>query len=71
MPQVALITGGGGGIGGAVAHRLAAAGMTVAVADYDRAAAEQVRDEILAARGKADAYSVDVTQARRSQSGGY
>ncbi|HEU4639062.1 MAG TPA: SDR family NAD(P)-dependent oxidoreductase, partial [Candidatus Binatia bacterium] len=64
MPQVALITGGGGGIGGAVAHRLAAAGMTVAVADYDRAAADQVRDEILAARGKADAYSVDVTQAR-------
>ena len=64
MPQVALITGGGGGIGGAVAHRLAEAGMTVAVADYDRAAADQVRDEILAARGKADAYSVDVTQAR-------
>ena len=64
MGQIALITGGGGGIGGAVAHRLAAAGMTVAVADYDRTAAEQVRDEILAARGKADAYSVDVTQAR-------
>lgn len=64
MGQIALIAGGGGGIGGAVAHRLAEAGMTVAVADYDRAAAEQVRDEILAARGKADAYSVDVTQAR-------
>jgi NAD(P)-dependent dehydrogenase (short-subunit alcohol dehydrogenase family) len=64
MPRVALITGGGGGIGGAVAHRVAAAGMTVAVADYDRAAADQVRDEILAARGNADAYSVDVTQAR-------
>jgi NAD(P)-dependent dehydrogenase (short-subunit alcohol dehydrogenase family) len=64
MSEVALITGGGGGIGGAVAQRLAAAGMTVAVADYDRAAAEQVRDEIFAARGKADAYSVDVTQAR-------
>ena len=64
MSEVALITGGGGGIGGAVAQRLAAAGMTVGVADYDRAAAEQVRDEIFAARGKADAYSVDVTQAR-------
>ena len=64
MSEVALITGGGGGIGGAVAQRLAAAGMTVVVADYDRAAAEQVRDEIFAARGKADAYSVDVTQAR-------
>jgi NAD(P)-dependent dehydrogenase (short-subunit alcohol dehydrogenase family) len=37
--------------------------MTVAIADYDRAAADQVRDEILGARGKADAYSLDVTQA--------
>ena len=64
MDQIALIVGGGGGIGGAVAHRLAAAGMTVAVADYDRAAAEQVGHEILAASGKADAFSVDVTQAR-------
>lgn len=64
MGQIALIVGGGGGIGGAVAHRMAAAGMTVAVADYDRAAAEQVRDEILRAGGKADAFSVDVTQAR-------
>jgi 3-oxoacyl-[acyl-carrier protein] reductase len=63
MGQIALITGGGGGIGGAVAHRLAEAGMTVVVADYDRAAADQVRDEILAARGKADAFFVDVTQA--------
>ena len=63
MDQIALIVGGGGGIGGAVAHRMAAAGIIVAVADYDRAAAEQVREEILAARGKADAFSVDVTQA--------
>jgi 3-oxoacyl-[acyl-carrier protein] reductase len=43
---------------------MAAAGMTVAVADYDRVAAEQVRHEILGASGKADAFSVDVTQAR-------
>jgi NAD(P)-dependent dehydrogenase (short-subunit alcohol dehydrogenase family) len=64
MGQIALIVGGGGGIGGAVAHRMAAAGMTVTVADYDRAAAEQIRDEILAARGKANAFFVDVTQAR-------
>src|SRR5918994_566971 len=63
MNQVALITGGGGGIGGAVAHRLAAAGMTVVVADYDRAAADQVSAEIGSAGGKADALSVDVTQA--------
>ena len=64
MSQVALITGGGGGIGGAVARRMAAAGMTVVVADFDHGAAEKVRGEIAAAGGKADALSVDVTQAR-------
>jgi 3-oxoacyl-[acyl-carrier protein] reductase len=62
--QVALITGGGNGIGRAVAHRMAAAGMTVIVADFDHAAAEQVRAEIVDAGGKADALSVDVTVAR-------
>lgn len=61
---MALISGGGNGIGRAVAHRLAAAGMTVVVADYDRAAAEQVRSEVVDAGGKADALSVDVTVAR-------
>lgn len=64
MSQVALITGGGGGIGGAVAHRMAAAGMTVIVADFDHGAAEKVRGAIASAGGKADALSVDVTQAR-------
>jgi NAD(P)-dependent dehydrogenase (short-subunit alcohol dehydrogenase family) len=64
MSQVALITGGGGGIGGAVARRMAAAGMIVVVADFDHCAAEKVRAEIAAAGGKADALSVDVTQAR-------
>jgi 3-oxoacyl-[acyl-carrier protein] reductase len=61
---VALISGGGNGIGRAVAHRMAAAGMTVVVADYDHAAAEQVRSEVTEAGGKADALSVDVTVAR-------
>jgi NAD(P)-dependent dehydrogenase (short-subunit alcohol dehydrogenase family) len=64
MSQVALITGGGGGIGGAVAHRMAAAGMTVVVADYDHAAAGAVSEEIRSAGGKADALLVNVTQSR-------
>jgi len=61
---VALITGGGGGIGGAVAHRMAAAGITVVLADYDGDAAERVKSEIVAGGGKADALAIDVTVAR-------
>jgi NAD(P)-dependent dehydrogenase (short-subunit alcohol dehydrogenase family) len=61
---VALITGGGNGIGRAVAHRFARAGMTVVIADYDHAAAEQVRGEVAESGAKADALSVDVTIAR-------
>ena len=64
MNQVALISGGGGGIGGAVAIRMARAAVTVVVADYDLDAAEKVRAEIARAGGKAEALSVDVTQAR-------
>ena len=60
---VALLTG-GGGIGGAVARRMAVAGMIVVIADYDHAAAEQVSAEIKSGGGKAEALSVDVTQAR-------
>jgi NAD(P)-dependent dehydrogenase (short-subunit alcohol dehydrogenase family) len=61
---VALITGGGGGIGGAVAHRMAAAGIAVVIADYDGGAAEKVKSAIASAGGKADALAIDVTVAR-------
>lgn len=65
MNQIALITGGGGGIGGAVAQRMAAAGITAIVADHDVGAAERVKGEIAAAGGKADAVALDVTVARQ------
>jgi NAD(P)-dependent dehydrogenase (short-subunit alcohol dehydrogenase family) len=64
MSRVALITGGGNGIGRAVAHRMAAAGMTIVIADYDRAGAEQVRGEIAQAGGQAEAVTLDVSVAR-------
>jgi 3-oxoacyl-[acyl-carrier protein] reductase len=65
LDQVALITGGGNGIGRAVAHRFGRAGMRVVIADYDHAAAEQVRSEIAESGAQAaDALSVDVTSAR-------
>jgi NAD(P)-dependent dehydrogenase (short-subunit alcohol dehydrogenase family) len=46
--KAALVTGGGSGIGAAVCRRLARAGAGVAVADFDRARAQAVRDEIAA-----------------------
>ncbi len=64
MAQVAVITGGGGGIGGAATRRLASSGMSVVIADCDHASAEQTSAEIKSAGGRAEALSVDVTQAR-------
>jgi NAD(P)-dependent dehydrogenase (short-subunit alcohol dehydrogenase family) len=64
LNQVALITGGGGGIGSAVALRMAVADITTVIADYDRGAAEKVRNQIVAAGGQADALAIDVTVAR-------
>ena len=64
MNPIALITGGGGGIGSAVARRMAAGAITVVIADYDGGAAGRVKGEIVATGGKADALAIDVTVAR-------
>ncbi|MDQ0506137.1 glucose 1-dehydrogenase [Xanthobacter agilis] len=56
-----IITGGGGGIGGATARRFAALGGKVAVFDRDLAAAERTVAEIAAAGGTARAYACDIT----------
>jgi NAD(P)-dependent dehydrogenase (short-subunit alcohol dehydrogenase family) len=64
LKQVALIIGGGGGIGGAVAHRMAAAGISVVIADRDGAVAEAVKNEIIENGGEADAIAIDVTVSR-------
>jgi NAD(P)-dependent dehydrogenase (short-subunit alcohol dehydrogenase family) len=60
--KVALVTGGGSGIGEACARTLAASGAPVAVADLRLGEAERVADSISAAGGRALALEVDVTE---------
>lgn len=61
--RIALVTGGGGGIGLAIARRLASAGAHVVVTDIDGAAAERAATNIEAAygEGRALGLKLDVT----------
>jgi NAD(P)-dependent dehydrogenase (short-subunit alcohol dehydrogenase family) len=58
--KVALVTGGGSGIGAACVRALAGGGARVAVADVRVAAARQVADEVCGAGGQATAIQADV-----------
>lgn len=60
--KVAIVTGGGRGIGRAIALRLARDGASLAVADLDVKNAARVADEIKERGGKAISLQVDVTQ---------
>lgn len=59
--KVAIVTGGGGGIGSAISRRLAAEGALVVVADVDGDLAGQVAAEIGAAGGHAVVVSTDIS----------
>ena len=61
--RVALVTGGGSGIGQAAARRLAAEGAAVAVVDVRLDAAEETVGKVAADGGTAIAVEADVTQA--------
>ncbi len=56
-----IVTGGGGGIGGATCRRFAEEGAAVAVFDIDEAAASSVARGIAAAGGTARAVACDIT----------
>ena len=58
--QVAIVTGGGAGIGSGIAHAFADQGAKVAVVDIDRERAESTVAGIVAAGGRATAVVADV-----------
>ena len=64
-PRVAIVTGGGSGIGRAISERLASDGHKVAVFDRDLAAAAETAQLIEKDGGVARGYEVDVTDRAR------
>ncbi|MGI9592070.1 MAG: SDR family NAD(P)-dependent oxidoreductase [Myxococcota bacterium] len=73
--KLAVVTGGGAGIGGAVSRTLAAAGARVVVVEIDPARAEAVTSEITSAGGEAvpvvcDVRDPDATERAREAAGG-
>src|ERR687896_1018894 len=62
-PRTALVTGGGRGIGRAVAEGLAADGFAVFIADLRREEAQEVADAIASNGGRAHAVKADVADS--------
>src|SRR5262245_570250 len=65
--KVAIVTGGGSGIGAATAVAMAAEGARVVIADVNEAGAKSTAQKIEAARGQALAMTADVTRAADNQ----
>lgn len=59
--KTVIVTGGGGGIGGATSRRFAEEGAKVAVFDMNMEAAQKVANDIEAAGGVAKAFKCDIT----------
>jgi NAD(P)-dependent dehydrogenase (short-subunit alcohol dehydrogenase family) len=62
--RVALVTGGGSGLGETAAKRMAAEGAAVVVADFDARAGQRVAESIRSAGGISSFVSVDVAETQ-------
>lgn len=65
--KVAIVTGGGSGLGEAIGKDLAAQGASVVLTDIDRGAAERVAGEIRDAGGEASAIEQDTARPEDSE----
>jgi NAD(P)-dependent dehydrogenase (short-subunit alcohol dehydrogenase family) len=65
--RVAMVTGGGRGLGEAICRTLAAAGVTVLACDIRPDLAESVASSIRACGGEAIPYELDVTDERQAE----
>jgi NAD(P)-dependent dehydrogenase (short-subunit alcohol dehydrogenase family) len=65
--EVAIVTGGGRGIGSEIARRFAAEGARVVVADIDVAAASDTVELIIQAGGQATAFRADIAEPAEVQ----
>src|SRR5688572_21284894 len=61
--RVALVTGGGRGIGLACSHALAEAGAKVVIADVDQAVAREGKESLAGASFEAETVDLDVTDS--------
>ena len=64
--RVAVVTGGGSGLGAAISIGYAQVGVTVVVADMNMAGAEATRATIAEQGGKAEVAALDVTKRERA-----
>ena len=60
--KTVIVTGGGGGIGGATCRRFGREGARVAVSDLNLEAARKVAADIQQTGGKAEAFECDITR---------
>ena len=65
MNKIAVITGGGGGIGRTAVDRFAQEGATVLILELNPEWGKKVEEEVVAAGGKAKFYPVDISDFRQ------